>query len=581
MRNTIIPLLLALPLCCVQLYSCTDDDTQDTVTNGVGSSGQAETVSLGAEGSEARLTVPLSTQWTAQSDASWCQLSRMGGTGGEQVEIVAARNLTGKTRCATITFVTDAAAAKAMRRRTHTAFSDTSGYTPADTTITTPPRPDTPTPSDSADASPTLPDTDTPVAQPQGNQIRVEQPPYTQPNTDLVLTGAAFDSTLMTVRVDVTNGSSAGTSLDSPTDGVDFQIMTGGSQFAYYPKVPQGQETAVPLYLKLNESGELVADFYVGSQETGAAVNRLYARQTPFFKKAQENLSLETDGGIHFASNGKLYFGGGSESYWKKTFSGYSGPGANEKRTLSRLMKTYDPATKTLASLPSLPATASTYGSGFDYNGTPCVVVRTGFYLLESGKWTACGGSGGTPVGAAYRNGLAYVVDGASVRVYTMTGNKVTLSKALSHGLSLDTAAVCHTHAADGSLWLYTAASTGSKTKAWRLNDDGTLTPFDLGDETPLGIDGDYMYTWRNDNGRHTVLYRRSVRTGKREMLQSSVLEKIDHYAECVDGYFVLFGKLVKNSSNVYVSDTAYPQTTIFTMEPGKYTPMSLTIVNK
>ncbi len=582
MKNTVIPLFMLAALCCTQLVSCTDDDTtQDSITNATVSGETDAIVSLGAEGSETRLTVPIATQWTAKSDASWCQLSRMGGTGGEQVEIVAARNLTGKTRYATITFATDGNAAKAVRRCTHTAFADTSGFVPSDSTGTAPTVPDTPAPSDSADTAPTLPDTDTPTAQPKGNQIRVEQPPYTQPNNDLVLTGAAFDSTLMTVRVDVTNGSSAGTSLSTSTNGVNFQIMTGGNQYAYYPKVPQGQETAVPLYLKLSESGELAVDFYVGNQESGSAVNRLHVRQTPFFKKAQSDLSLATDGSIHFAAGGKLYFGGGSESYWKKTFGAVSGLDADEKRTLSRLMKSYDPATNTLAPLPTLPLTATTYGSGFDLNGIPCIVVRTGFYLLEGGAWTACGGSGGTPVGAAYRNGQAYVADATSVRVYNVTSKKFTLSKTVAHGLSLDTAAVCHTHATDGTLWLYTAGGTGSPVKAWRLNDDATLTQFDLGDESPLGIDGDNLYTWRNDNGRHTVLYRRSISTGKREMLHSSILENIDHYADCVDGYFVLFGKLVKNATNVYVPDTAYPQTAIYTMQPAKYAPMSLTIVNK
>lgn len=535
------------------LQACSDNETI-TLPNGDGTTNTTPTVAvvLKAEGSKATVSVPVTSSWTAESDAPWCQLTQMSGNGSEQVEVVVARNLTGQTRYANITFSHDGTA-KRLRRYLHkaSALADSSSQAPTDSI--------------------------------HGNVLRVEQPPYTQPNTDLVLTGAEFVDSAKTIVVKVVNGTS-GISLSTASNNARFVLLNGKPQFAYYPDAPQGVETATPLYADLDANGKAVVDLrIIDHGKSYLSVNALHISQPTFFEKVQKEAQLGSDGAIHFVSGNKLYLGGGTAEIWTKVFSGGFEDGSPKIRiTPSYCMKEYDLATNTLSSLPNLPShLASTQGAGCDVNGTPWLILSDGFYYLHDGSWKLAASYSGTALAATFDRGNIVVVEPNKVCTYAITGNLPQLIKSVNH--NIDTSNFRYTHDADGKLWVYSKSDTADDgpTTLYRLNNDGSFTPFTIHGGQLLGVAGDYLYTMQpNKEYHHTVLHRYTLSTGEVELLQSMILEQVYNHAEYVDGRFVTFGKL-GGQGYVGITSTQHPNNYMFVMSPDKYAPMSLTIINK
>ena len=86
------------------LPSCSDDDDTTDGTDPTPPAVDEDVFQLSSDGEQKPVTIPIAEPWEATSSADWLQLSQMGGKGGESVQVIAAKNLTGRERTGYIRF---------------------------------------------------------------------------------------------------------------------------------------------------------------------------------------------------------------------------------------------------------------------------------------------------------------------------------------------------------------------------------------------------------------------------------------------------------------------------------------------
>lgn len=250
-------------------------------------------VSLSAEGQQADVTIPTAQPWEAESSADWLQLSQMGGKGGENVKIIAARNITRQERIGYIR-LSNAAGTRAA-----------------------------------ADSM----------------QIVVKQPAAESETTGVVLTSACYRDGKVYVKI--YNGRSSESSMQ--------QLGTvSGSSFSFtdpdapYPEkepivyIKKGQEYEACPYVILNADGEAKGKFSIAGE---ASVNTLRVKQNIVYKELGE-LGNSGSATTHFTDGTTIYMGGGIV---EKTNLGY------EQTVTTNELRSYDTATgaeKTYADMP-------------------------------------------------------------------------------------------------------------------------------------------------------------------------------------------------------------------------------------
>lgn len=96
MKKTLfIQLLLCFGF--VLLQSC-NDSSPDLPGNPSYSGNNGENVNLSFKGAVSKVSITCSSSWYAETDDKWLQLSLMGGSGNETVDVVAAYNTAGEGR---------------------------------------------------------------------------------------------------------------------------------------------------------------------------------------------------------------------------------------------------------------------------------------------------------------------------------------------------------------------------------------------------------------------------------------------------------------------------------------------------
>lgn len=215
-------------------------------------------VSLSAEGQQTDVTIPTAQPWEAESSADWLQLSQMGGKGGENVKIIAARNITRQERIGYIR----------LSNATETRAA--------------------------ADSM----------------QIVVKQPAAESEATGVVLTSACYRDGKVYVKI--YNGRSSESSMQ--------QLGTvSGSSFSFtdpdatYPEkepivyIKKGQEYEVCPYVILNADGEAKGKFSIAGE---ASVNTLRVKQNIVYKELGK-LGNSGSATTHFTDGTTIYMGGG------------------------------------------------------------------------------------------------------------------------------------------------------------------------------------------------------------------------------------------------------------------------------
>ena len=96
--------MLATLFAAMALTACSDDDNGGTGDDPTPPVVGEDVFQLSPDGEQKAVTIPINEAWEATSSADWLQLSQMGGKGGESVQVIAAKNLTGKERTGYISF---------------------------------------------------------------------------------------------------------------------------------------------------------------------------------------------------------------------------------------------------------------------------------------------------------------------------------------------------------------------------------------------------------------------------------------------------------------------------------------------
>ena len=119
-KNYFIFLMIAVM---ASFSSCEEDD--NSITPGGNGNNGNDNYSLSVQGEVKPITIQSGGNWYAETDDKWLQLSYMGGTGGETVDIIAAYNTSPEPRTGEIRIYTDISS-KAFK-------SDTSSIEPSQT----------------------------------------------------------------------------------------------------------------------------------------------------------------------------------------------------------------------------------------------------------------------------------------------------------------------------------------------------------------------------------------------------------------------------------------------------------------
>lgn len=258
MKTKAFPLKLMAMLAILITPACTDEETTGESTQTPPPDITGGTVELASTGEQANVTIPISTPWEASSSADWLQLSQMGGKGGETVQVIAARNVTGQDRTGYIR------------------FSDTPGTKSA------------------ADST----------------EIVVHQPADETASPGVVLTEAYYSDG--NVYVKIYNGRESSSSMQQLdiVAGSDFSFTDPD---ALYPgKAPivyigQGEDYLANPYVLLDGNGMAEGKFSIAGEPS---VNTLRVKQNIVCTEMGQ-LGNEGSATLHFTDGSTIYYGGG------------------------------------------------------------------------------------------------------------------------------------------------------------------------------------------------------------------------------------------------------------------------------
>lgn len=278
-----LSLISAAMFAALAFTACTDDENGGPDPDPTPPPVDESVVQLSSDGEQKPVTIPIAEPWEATSSADWLQLSQMGGKGGESVQVIAAKNLTGKERTGYIRF----------------------GEAPG-----------TRAASDSM-------------------QIVVRQPANEENEAPgVVLTAAYYKDG--GIYVDIYNGRESTSTMQqlasaSPAFSfTDPDATTPGKEPITYVK--QGQTYTANPYVIFDADGVAEGKFSIGGEQS---VNTLRVKQNIIFEDLGK-LGNEGSAGLHFTDGDIIYYGGGIV---KHESLGY------EQTVQSREFRSYNTAT--------------------------------------------------------------------------------------------------------------------------------------------------------------------------------------------------------------------------------------------
>lgn len=480
--RSLFPMTAVGALAVMMFASCADDG--DAVPGPDPVPPVEDAVELAAVGAQQTIAIPVDEPWEATSSADWLQLSQMGGKGGESVQIVAARNLTGVARTGYIRF------GSAMRSRAHTRAA--------------------------ADSS----------------QIVVHQPAGEADEAPgVVLTAARYENG--GIYVDIYNGrESTSTMQQLASESAAFPFTdpnasTPSKEPIVYIK--KGQTYTANPYVVLNADGVAEGKFSIAGE---ASVNTLRVKQNIVFHDL-DDLANEGSANIHFTDGSTIYYGGG---IMERTTLG------NVSTTPCYDFRSYNTATgeeKTYADIPE-------DGAGAMWDGMPLIVGPSGIYSLSGGKWHTAALRSATPLAASVEGNSLYVVTADNIETYALAydgnGNMTaTPEGTTAHGQYFAEPTV--TSDGNGTTWLLDDLFHRAHALSGGTLRTTDCTPTDsLSNEFSfIGVVGNQIYAM--DGGAVT---RYAAGIGSPEPLR--MLGSFEWYGavECVDGRLYNFGGLTQ-----------------------------------
>lgn len=482
--------LPAVLLCGMALLgACSEDDTPLEGGGGGGEEvvppgGEGGDVAMEGTGDVSQVKIGSQSAWWAETDERWLQLSLMGGSGGETVDVIAAYNTSPEARTGEVRVYQRGTAAPG-------AAATQSGEVQV-------------------------------ISVTQEGNAEAEMPPCF---TEFWFEDGEVRCTLY--------GGSEGGRVDTP-EGSDMQdyTPTGGTVLA--TGVDAGQSLVITPYVRVEGKDELRGYFTVGGVRTA---NTLVIRQGYSFTDHGEH-GNDGSADVHFVYDGKLYYGGGLVSYYP-----FGGTGSSYSWAYD--LNCYDPATGEDSKVSTrLPATR---GAGFGWRGSLYFIAGGILYRHDGGDvWTAC--QDGYPDAVAVRvagDEVSVVGTDGSVWDYVLsvgddglTTGSMTGGRQLSAGYLDDCA---HTTDDGGTLWVYDNVARRLFSLGGGAGCDVRLEG--VFDEPPVlvGADGGSAYVM-SGSALHRV-----APDGTTEMLRLIVTKDFDGGHENIGGTIYCFGGVKRN----------------------------------
>lgn len=512
LRHIIISLFVLSALA----YSCSEDDAFNGDNTGNAPPATGENIQLSENGEVKDIVVKVTTPWKAESDASWCQLSQMGGDGGETVEVVAAVNTTGESRSAIIRlYALDAGNSIKSKSDTTTAVQ----------TINI-----------------TQPGNDTPVQSVCFTDLR-----FNNGKLEFVIYNPGQNGELTAV---------SGYDMDM------YPPHTGGGRPPKYPPVEigAGEYYTFTPYVNINEEGVMRGKFSVGGQQ---AINTLVVRQTSIMKELQE---LKNYGSctVHFNDGKRIFFGGGVIEEDPLT------PMPTEGQTAKDLAY-YDIESGTENYLPDMP---SWDGFGFVWEDKIFILTENVLYMLDDNSWKTVTSIAGNIRGVKPDNNRLYVVTEDATISYNIQMPETNEIPELRRDTSfvhneMITDNAIYTSDENNDLWIIDS----DKNRFYKLQEGTLLTSStdstSLGNnQQPIGVDNGWLYVTDGQSLSRINL------DGHKEALDYVNSLDLTGYHENVGGIIYNFGGTIK------ISDYRKGAKQNFnSFKPSDYRPMSLTII--
>lgn len=403
-KNLIFSLLLSCGF--VLFQSCNDDGNNPAdAPDGNNAGGN---ISLSYTGEVSNVSIACPSSWHAETDDKWLQLSLMGGKGNETVEVIAAYNTSGESRCGEIRiYPNNAADAEGL-----TTYSSKNSPVQVITVVQ------------------------------DGNTETVKPPCFTE-----------FYFENGSVYYNLYGGSKGGTISDDSNNDIKF-----------YPKATPG--LSVPLvdiksnkymnneaYVYFSNKEELRGFFNIGRERTA---NTLVLRQGNSFR-VHDNLNNEGSASVHFVYEGKLYYGGGIAS---KPVLGGSVKYAYDLNCL-------DLKSGTETKLASI----TNNGTGFGWDGSLFFINSASLYVYGNDAWNYIGMTANNVIGAQVNGNVVYLVTREGVKKYNIAREDGSIKfvfvseNLLADNISSNTN---YTHDENGNLYVY---DRDTRTIFWIEND--------------------------------------------------------------------------------------------------------------
>lgn len=294
-------LFFLIPLFCMAalFQSCNDDGNNPPETpENTGSDGN---VNLRYDGDFSGVTVQCSSDWYAETDDKWLQLSLMGGSGKETVDVIAAYNTSAESRSGEIR----------IYRYDENIATYSSGTSPVQVISVTQ----------------------------EGNTEAVKPACF----TEFYFENGEIYCTLF--------GGSEGGAIRDDQSASDIWFYAPSFGSTLIMGVNRDEYKVCNPYVNVSGKDELSGFFKVGDKETA---NKLVIRQGNTFT-AYNDLNNDGAASVHFVYDGKLYYGAGFK--YRNIFGGTA-----QNSSYANDFNCYDPKTGTVTELPNISRGGTGFG---------------------------------------------------------------------------------------------------------------------------------------------------------------------------------------------------------------------------
>lgn len=351
-------------------------------------------------------------------------------------------------------------------------------------------------------------------------------------------------------------GSEGGSIMDDKTNSdIYFYPKSTGGLAVPLTGIGKGKSIVCTPYCDVFWKEELKGFLTVGDKRTA---NTLVIRQGKSFKKFND-LSNEGAASVHFAYDGKLYYGGGLKS--QRKFGG-----TVQYPSYANDLRCYDIKSGTETVLPNITSS----GTGFGWDGSLFFVYNNEIYMLDNDLWNFICYLEDNIIGAQVSGNSVYFASRTGLRKYDIgRENGSVVFSLVSEGVIADgiSSDYSYTHDVNGDLYIYDKEKMALY---WIENDmmKRVSLPETL-NESPLlcGVNNGYAYII---NG--SALYR-ADKSGNAEMLKLIIANDFEGEYENIDGTIYCFGGIDSDGSS-YFRKTGFSGFT-----PSEYIPVSLSIV--